>query len=221
METVQQLATPLKQSQIDAAKKFWAGGWESKEFEQLRAAFPSPLEAVRIKAIVLNALYGTNIIAIARVADRVELVLRATKWTGADLVEQLVTEIRGVTKRSEYSFAAKYAHFFFDSSLPILDGFAEWMLARHLGHELQSKNTRRYHRFAEDIETLKRVAGLTCDCAELDAYLWVAGEYWYWIDHPNYKISSDLKLRFENLQRDQTTEPLLAALLGLGEPVAN
>jgi hypothetical protein len=48
MEGIQQLAIPLKQSQIDAAKKFWAGGWESKEFEQLRTAFPNPLDAVRI-----------------------------------------------------------------------------------------------------------------------------------------------------------------------------
>jgi hypothetical protein len=64
-----QLAIPLKQSQIDAATQFWASGWGSKEFEQLRMAFPNPLDAVRIKAIVLNALCGTNIIAIAQAAD--------------------------------------------------------------------------------------------------------------------------------------------------------
>jgi hypothetical protein len=214
MEGIQQLAIPLKQSQIDAAKKFWAGGWESKEFEQLRTAFPNPLDAVRIKAIVLNALYGTNIIAISRVADRVELVLKTNRLTGAALVERRVSEIRGVTKRGEYSFAAKYAHFFIDSSLPILDSFAEWMLGRHLGRQLQSKDARRYHRFTEDIETLKRVAGLNCNCADLDAYLWAAGEYWYWKGHRTYKISGDLKLRFENLQENPSAESLLAALLG-------
>ena len=220
MEAIQQLAIPLKQAQIDAAKAFWAGGWESKEFEQLRSAFPNALEAIRIKAIVLNALYGTNIIAIAQVADRVERILKANQWSGVDLVEQLVIEIRGVTNRREYSFAAKYAHFFIDSSLPILDGFAEWMLARHLGRQLQSKDTRRYHRFTEDIETLKRVAELNCNFAELDAYLWVAGEYWYWIDHPKYNISGDLKRRFENLRRNASTEPLLAARLGTGTDAA-
>ena len=216
MNTIQQLAIPLKQSQIDSATAFWAGGWESKEFEQLRMAFPSPLDAVRIKAIVLNVLYGTNIIAIAQAADRVERVLRANQWTGSDLVEQLVGEIRGATKRNEYSFAAKYAHFFVDSSLPILDSFAEWMLGRHLGRKMQSRDPRRYHRFTEDIETLKRVAGLNCNCAELDAYLWVAGEYWYWKEHPKYRISTDLKRRFENLRGNPSTEPSLAALLGLG-----
>src|SRR5581483_6202888 len=204
---------PLKQGQIDAAREFWKG-WESPEFKQLRAAFQNPLDAVSIKAIVLNSLYGTNVIAISKVAVRVELVLRANNWTGSDLVEQLVNEIRGVTKRNNYSFAAKYAHFFVDSNLPILDGFAEWMLARHLGRQMQSKDTRRYHRFTEDIETLKQTAGLTCDCAELDAYLWVAGEYWYWKDHPKYSISGDLKRHFENLEANPQSEPLLVALLG-------
>jgi len=217
MEAIQQLAIPLKQSQIDAAAEFWAGGWESKEFEQLRMAFPNPLDAVRIKAIVLNALYRTNIIAIAQVADRVERVLRANQWTGRDLVEQLVNEIRGVTKRSNYSFAAKYAHFFIDSTLPILDGFAEWMLGLHLGRQMQSKDPRRYYRFTEDIETLKRVTGLNCNCAELDSYLWVAGEYWYWNGHPTYNINNDLKQHFENLRRNPTAEPSLVTLLGIGK----
>src|ERR1039458_2941437 len=120
--------------------------------------------------------------------------------SNSDLVEQLVSEIREVTKRSNYSFAAKYAHFFVDSTLPILDSFAEWMLGKHLGVGMSSKDPRRYHRFTEDIETLKRVAGLNCNCAELDSYLWVAGEHWYWTDHREYSINGDLKMRFENLQ---------------------
>src|SRR5208283_6200286 len=106
MEMIQTLAIPLKQSQIDAAKELWKGdGWESKEFEQLRTAFPDPLDAVRIKATVLNVLYRTNIIAITQAADRVERVLKANLWTGPDLVEHLVNEIRGVTNQSNYSFS--------------------------------------------------------------------------------------------------------------------
>ena len=134
---------------------------------------------------------------------------------GIDLVEQLVKEIRGVTSQDNYSFAAKYAHFFIDPTLPILDSYAEWMLARHLGRELQSKDPRRYHRFTEDIETLKRFAGLTCNCADLDAYLWVAGEYWYWKDHREYSINGDLRALFEKLQGNSTAQPLLAALLDI------
>lgn len=33
---------------------------------------------------------------------------------------------------------------------------------------------------------------------------------------PEYSISNDLKRRFENLQRSPTSEPSLAALLGIG-----
>ena len=215
MEAIQQLAIPLKQSQIDAARAFWADGWESNEFEQLREAFPSPNGAVKIKAIVLNALYGTNILAIEKVAKRVEEFLKVNELAGTDLVEQLVKEIRGVTGQDNYSFAAKYAHFFIDPTLPILDSYAEWMLARHLGRQLQSKDPRRYHKFTEDIETLKRVAGLTCNCADLDAYLWVAGEYWYWKDHREYSINGDLRELFEKLQGNSTAQPLLAALLDI------
>jgi hypothetical protein len=142
--------------------------------------------------------------------------LKANQWAGSDMVEELVSQIREVTKRSNYSFAAKYAHFFVDSSLPILDSFAEWMLGKHLGRKMQSKDPRRYHRFAEDIETLKRVAGLNCNCAELDSYLWVAGEYLYWKDHPKYNVSSELKQHFENLQRSPKSEPSLVTLLGIG-----
>jgi hypothetical protein len=214
MEAIQQLKIPLRQGQIDAANRFWANGWGSKELERIRSAFPNRLDAVKIKAIVLNVVYRTNIIAIEQAADCVEQVLKASQLNGPDLVEEMVTEIRGVTKRNNYSFAAKYAHFFVDPTFPILDWFAEWMLGRHLGRELQSKDPRRYHRFTEDIETIKRVSGLKCDCAELDAYFWVAGEYWYWKDHKKYTINNELKRNFENLRNDPSTEPLLAALLG-------
>ena len=70
------LAQPLTQSQIDAASRFWAvGGWESKEIVQLKQAFPERHDAIRVKAIVLNTLYGTNVIAIYKVAGLLEILL--------------------------------------------------------------------------------------------------------------------------------------------------
>lgn len=215
MHVKRQLAIPLEQRQVNAAWEFWKDAWESQDFATIKAAFPKALDAIRIKAIVLNALYATRIIAIAQAADRVERVLKTNQSTGADLVEALVNEIHEVTKRGEYSFAAKYTHFFVDSAVPILDRYAERMLKRHLVVQMRSKDPRRYHRFTEDIETLKQVARLNCNCAQLDAYLWVAGVYWYWKDHPSKPINGDLKVHFENLHRDPTTEPKLAALLGM------
>ncbi len=167
------LAQPLTQSQIDAASRFWAGGWESKEFVQLKQCFPRRHDAIRIKAIVLNTLYGTKVIAIYKVAGLLEKLLEDIHTTGPPLVEELVDGIKKVTRRAHYSFVAKFCHFFVDSNLPILDSYAEKMAAWHLG-KAQSRKAERYLRFCENIETLRKSASLTSGCAELDAYLWVA-----------------------------------------------
>jgi len=102
MKRIPLLAKPLAKSQLEAASKFWKeGGWETKEFVQLTDRFPSSREAVTIKAIVLNALYGTHIIAISRVADHLESKLSPNHSTGPGWVEEAVAEI----KRIEMSIA--------------------------------------------------------------------------------------------------------------------
>jgi hypothetical protein len=208
------LVQPLTQRQIDAASKFWADGWESEELVHLKNAFPDRLEAIRVKAIVLNELYGTNVIAIYKVAKRLEELLKETSKTGPLLVEELVEDIkRNVTGRNHYTFVAKFGHFFIDSNLPILDSYAEEMAAWHLG-QARSRNPKRYRCFCENIEMLIEFAGLTCNCAKLDAYLWVAGEYRSWSKNRKREISSDLKRRFERLQNDPESEPTLRDLLG-------
>jgi len=210
------LAVPLLNSQLEAASRFWSEGWESKELVQLKQAFPNPLEAIKLKAVVLNVLYGTNIMAILRVGQCLEEKLKVSNATGPDLVEELVAEIAAVTKRRHYSFVAKFAHFFIDPDLPILDQYAEYMVQRHLG-AAQSKNPKRYLKFAADIEKLKELAGLSCDCTQLDTYLWIAGEYWCWKGNPKLKISTDLNPLFQRLQEDPASEPTLRDLLGLAD----
>jgi hypothetical protein len=208
------LAQPLTQTQIDAASKFWAAGWESEELAQLKKAFPGCLDAVRIKAIVLNELYGTNVIAIYKVAGLLEKLLQETRTIGPLLVEEFVGEIKTkITGRAHYSFVAKFGHFFVDSNLPILDSYAEEMVVWHLG-QAQSRNPKRYLGFCENVKTLRELAGLTCNCAELDAYLWVAGEHRRWSKSREYEISSDLRPFFERLQNDPESEPALRDLLG-------
>jgi hypothetical protein len=222
MNGVLQFSRSLHANQIDAALQFWSenGGWESKEILQLKKAFPSCHEAIRIKAVSVNLLYGTNVIAILKVADCVQRVLERKRTAGPELVEELVKEIKGVTKRKNHSFAAKYAHFFIDSELPILDWYAEWMAVQHLGPSKSSK-PERYLRFAEGVETLKRLSGLTCTCAELDQYLWVAGEFWCWKANPRLNISQELKPHFERLLTDPEKEQTLARLLGVNNDGAS
>lgn len=212
------LSQPLAQAQIDAATAFWARGWETPEFVQLKQAFPERLKAIRIKAIVLNALYGTNVMAIAEVSERLERLLLeklppSTRTTGPALVEELVEGLQRVTGRAHYSFVAKYAHFFIDSNLPILDSYAEEMTAWHLG-SARSRNSKRYLAFCENIDKLKELAELTCDCAQLDAYLWITGEYRAWLKNKNGQIDSDLRICFERLEKDSQSESSLRTLLG-------
>ena len=214
MTLPRQLAIPLAQSQIDAAAKFWfEGAWEAKEFEELKGAFADPAHAISIKAIVVNALYGTNIFAIDKVAACIERVVKSTRSAGPDLVEELVVEIRQITKRNNYSFASKYAHFFLDSTVPILDWYAEWTLGKHLG-QLRSSNPKRYHKFFEEIDLLKDLAGIECQCAAMDAYLWVAGEYLHWKGNSTARINGDLKRQFERIHLDPTCDAALVSLLG-------
>ena len=87
------------------------------------------------------------------------------------------------------------------------------MAAWHLGPD-QSRKSRRYLCFAENIEMLVARGGLTSDCAKLDAYLWVAGEYRSWSKNRKRKISSDLRPYFERLESDPQSEPALRDLLG-------
>jgi hypothetical protein len=162
---------------------------------------------------VLNTLYGTHVIAIYKVAGALERLLKDTRTTGPLLVEELVDGIKKITGRAHYCFVAKFGHFFLDSKLPILDSYAEEMVAWHLGRA-QSSNIKRYLRFCENVKTLCELASLTCDCAEVDAYLWVAGEYQSWPKNKKREISSDLKPAFERLRKDPESEPALRDLLG-------
>ncbi|MGA3258127.1 MAG: hypothetical protein ABSE35_04555 [Bryobacteraceae bacterium] len=208
------MAQPLTQTQIEAASRFWASGWESKELAQLKQAFPGRGDGIRVKAIVLNTLYGTNVIAIYKVAGLLEeLLLEGSCATGPSLVEELVERIKKKTGRGHYSFVSKFGHFFVDSNLPVLDSYAEWMVAWHLG-KAQSRNPKRYTRFCENLKMLIDLAGLNCDCAGLDAYLWVAGEYRSWLEDKKAIISSDLKASFERLEKDPGSESTLRDLLG-------
>ena len=162
---------------------------------------------------MLNTLYGIHVIAIYKVAELLEELLEKTHTTGPLLVEELVEGIKKKRGLAYYVFVAKFGHFFVDSNLPILDRYAEEMAAWHLG-QAQSRKPERYIRFCENIETLSKSASLTCDCAGLDAYLWVAGEYRAWLKNSKREINYDLRRSFEHLQKDPEGEPDLRDLLG-------
>jgi hypothetical protein len=80
-EIVMGLLVPLTQIQIDAAcrlhqrlDQWWLSDTALK---RLRETFPSfDRESCLIKSVVINTLYGTQVLAIVRMAQHVETVLR-------------------------------------------------------------------------------------------------------------------------------------------------
>jgi len=124
-----------------------------------------------------------------------------------------------LTKRNNHYhvFVSKFAHFFINPDLPILDQYSEWMVEQHLGKEALLYDSDRYLRFDKNIRKLKEEARLTCDWDELDHYLWIAGEYWCWLRKlvPGERIDQDLLADFNRLKDNPETERTLAELLGI------
>lgn len=207
-----QLATSLKQEQIDAAQKFWdEEELTSQRVLKLKQAFPRPEDAVDLKIDALDKDYFTNIETRTEVVSkRIAAWVVKTATTGPDFIEELVCEIQPSTLERNYVFASKYTNLYVDSSSPILDSYAEKMVNVHLG-ATQWEGPKRYHIFHERITTLHRIANLICDVTEMDRYLWIAGQFWFADD----QASRWLKPRFEKFRNKPECDPLLATLLGI------
>lgn len=183
------LAVPLSRSQVIAANRLHASlkRWRRGEraLESLKERFPGfGQEATLLKAVAINSLYGTNVFAIARLAERVSRVLVRTKIgrAGPDLVESIAilpSEDADQEERRFISFASKFAHFFIDSDrFPICDSYAAAMLKFHLkGTTSTQVNTPSYSQFVVDFFALKESVRLSCSTRQLDHYLWLAGLY--------------------------------------------
>lgn len=213
------LSKPLTHNQIEAACKFWQDGhWEVEEFAQLRRCFPGRQEAVTLKALAVNILYGAGVRPIAKVAEYLQRRLGSACPAGPELVREFVEDIAELklTKRNNHYhvFISKFAHFFINPDLPILDQYSEWMVEQHLGLK-HSYDSDRYLIFAANIQKLKKEALLACDWDELDHYLWIAGEYWSWKRNRKAFIDEDLRVHFERLEINPDDERTLAEILGI------
>jgi len=203
------LAVPLLPTQIAAAERLHARSrqWEVSDgaLHALAKRFPDfGDEAVVLKSVAINALYGTNIFAITRMAEHVKGVIAKSDLAsaGPELVEQLAAlpKTAGQKKpRLYFSFASKFAHFFIDPErFPILDNYAAKTLVFHLGEKNMAKRPGHpYLAFVENLLRLRTAADLTCSTRELDHYLWVAGEYRAWRGKPDVQINMEMRRLFE------------------------
>ena len=182
-----QLAEPLRPDQIAAAQRLFARmpGWQLAErtLDEIARRFPEFDDvACLVKVTTLNALYGTQVYAVVRMAEHVRRVMADCSAASkeADLVERLAN-LPVVTgserKRRHISFASKFAHFFVDATkFPLFDQYAAVALAAHLGKaNLSESPARPYIAYAADCTKLRELAGFTGTIRELDHYLWLTG----------------------------------------------
>lgn len=211
------LAVALLPDQIEAANWLHAriAYWQTTDraLDALAERFPGfGAEATLLKVIAVNALYGTNVYAVARMADHAQQVIGGTDLRKArpELVEHLAalpaTRNRDRARR-HYSFASKFAHFFvYRARFPIMDTYAKRMLRFHLGRGNTRKDPdHRYEAFVHNFRELKRLAGFQGTTRELDHYLWLAGLYRKWQENPDSQINVKAEQLFSEA-RGQTAE---------------
>jgi hypothetical protein len=208
------LAVPLPINKIEAANRL------HEHLEQWRLADQAlrrladscrdfEPDVCLLKVAAVNALYGTNLYAITRMAKHVAAVLASADLAaaGPELVERLAdlpaTEGQK-RKRRHYSFAAKFAHFFPDEErFPIMDSYALAMLKRHLGRRQYSHDTaHRYTAFVHNFQLLKRLSGFSGSNRQLDRYLWLAGEYAAWKKKRKRAVNTELEGLFKHPSGD-------------------
>jgi hypothetical protein len=143
------------------------------------------IESALLKVAAINQLYGTNVYAVVRMAERVCAIMAndALPRTDATLVEHIAALPPAPGQpheRKHISFASKFAHFFIDRErFPIYDSYAVKMVEYHLGSSDRMADLQHpYQAFVQNIQRLKRRDGITGTNQELDAYLWLAGLYW-------------------------------------------
>ena len=203
------LSLPLSQDQIEAAACLYTRfhGWDvsDKALRCLKDAIPGlEPEAVLLKVVAVNALYYTNVMAIARMAEHVSRIVQRTgpdDFTVATVEEvaRLPSAPGQKYDRRFPSFASKFAHFFIDEErFPIYDYYAVKMVERHLGKGNRKVDRERpYAAYVENLDTLLRESGVKASMKQLDCYLWVAGQHAEWLRNKQVPISAEMRRLFE------------------------
>lgn len=218
------LHVALLQSQVDAAGRVHGNlrqwGVSDAALAELRARVPGFSESdCLLKTVTVNAIYGTNVLAVGRMARHVHGIMQRQGTAPATI--GIVSEIaklstaEGGSGRTFTSFASKFCHFFIDAeSFPIYDDAACDTLRLHLGERPKAHD---YVGFCCIFRRLREEAGLQCSTRELDWYLWLTGMYMRWLrqrmkDQP--QVNAELLEVFRRPTREQIED--LDRLLPVG-----
>jgi hypothetical protein len=179
---------PVTKMQVDAALRVHQRlkQWRLSDntLNTLRDRMPGwDDETSLLKSVAVNSLYGTNVLAIVKMAQHVSSVFKTAKKPFPD---ELVAQIAfldlkdGKSPRNHVSFASKLCHFFVDEErFPIYDTAACETLKRHLGRNYHREGER-YGAFRKNLRLLTDASDITANGRELDRYLWIVGMYWRW-----------------------------------------
>jgi hypothetical protein len=215
------LKVPLSQSQITAAGQIHRQlpGWNAADEALTLLAQRVPgfsLPETMLKVAAVNQLYGTNLLAVTRMARHISTALdRGSLEAGPILVEHIACIPAGDGQRAwrHFSFASKFCHFFIHpESCPIFDSYADDMLRLHLGGNRERDPKHPYLSFVNNSRALLTLANVTATGVELDRYLWIRGAYERWLKKREGPINVELKQFFVNA----ANRPQLAALVGNG-----
>ena len=207
------LAVPLTSSQLDAASRLHdrMGTWSETDraLEALARRFPDfEHPAVLLKVAAVNQLYGTNLYAVARMAEHITRLMSTEAGHTPDLVDEIAKLPDGERPRRHVSFASKFAHFFIDTEkFPIYDSYALRTVRNHLGQSVSAPPPT-YVAFVRSLVRLKELARLGNTLRELDRYLWLAGL------HRQWQISQD-RINVEAATLFASSSPDVKADLGL------
>jgi hypothetical protein len=217
-----QLQVPLLPSQLKAAASLrdlmpnWCDTDGALHF--LDISLPSfDLHSVLVKTAAINQLYNTRLLDIPAMARQIAgmQIPPPANTNPVTFVEALaVLPDPPVTGREvKYiSFASKFAHFFVKPNLyPICDSYAEYMVKYHLGQSARrNPHETRYAAFVRGIHALQAASGVDATLADLDHYLWLAGQYVKWRSNPQAPINKEVAHLFADPFQD--AKNALAAL---------
>lgn len=210
------LAVPLTQAHVNTACQFHESlkQWKLSDAAliRLREAVPGfDAEACLLKSIAVNSLYGTQVLAIVRMADHIKKTMAQTlpALVGPELVKAIAAlpVSEGETPRRSVSFAAKFCHFFVDEErFPIYDEAARNAIKLHLGPSaVAAEGSNPYQAYCQNLELLRSEAGLNGPGRHLDRYLWIVGMYIKWLTvrrKAKQPMNVELRTLFETPSRE-------------------
>ena len=146
----------------------------------------------------MDSLYGTNVRAVARLAERIAEVTGKPNPERADVaLVKAISEPPGLKKRFT-SFASKFCHFFVDEErFPVYDRAARRALRIHFGSHVRGADASwSYREFCEAFFALAPATGPRVSFRGMDHYLWIVGEYWFWTRR-SQPVNQELREAFE------------------------